>query len=84
MLAQVQEQTTALWEGQAATNHVLDELQQSRPVPQDNTDIFEWLHHIQALIETLIDARQVTTQRDWRDQQDQRDHEEAVEETETI
>ncbi|KAG6380162.1 hypothetical protein JVT61DRAFT_8251 [Boletus reticuloceps] len=81
MLAQVREQTTALWEGQAATNHVLDELRQSRPVPQDDTEIFERLHHIQALIETLIDARQVTTQRDRRDR---RDHEEAVEETETI
>ncbi|KAF8128709.1 hypothetical protein EV363DRAFT_412554 [Boletus edulis] len=84
MLAQVREQTTALWEGQAATNHVLDELRQSRPVPQDDTEIFERLHHIQALIETLIDARQVTTQRDRRDRRDQRDHEEAVEETETI
>ncbi|KAG6379782.1 hypothetical protein JVT61DRAFT_10321 [Boletus reticuloceps] len=52
MLAQVRKQTTALWEGQAATNHVLDELRQSRPVPQDDTDIFERLHHIQALIET--------------------------------
>ncbi|KAF8419512.1 hypothetical protein L210DRAFT_3655209 [Boletus edulis BED1] len=76
MLAQVvREQTTALWDGQAATNHVLDELRQSRPVPQDNTEIFERLHHIQALIETLIDARRVTTQRD---------DEESVEETETI
>ncbi|KAF8132959.1 hypothetical protein EV363DRAFT_1473473 [Boletus edulis] len=81
MLAQVREQTTALWDGQAATNHVLDKLRQSRPVLQDNTEIFERLHHIQALIVTLIDAWRVMTQQDQRDQQDD---EEAVEETETI
>ncbi|KAF8414521.1 hypothetical protein L210DRAFT_3658994 [Boletus edulis BED1] len=61
MLAQVWEQTTALWEGQAATNHVLDKLRQSRPVPQDDMDIFERLHHIQALIKMLIDAWQNMT-----------------------
>ena len=84
MLAQVREQTSALWEGQTSTNHLLDELRQSRPVPQDNTEIFERLHHIETLIETLINTRQEITRRDQRDYLDQQDHEEAVEETETI
>lgn len=80
MLAQVREQTTALWEGQTSTNDMLDELRQSRLAPQDNTEIFDRLHHIETLIETLINTRQDTTQRDERDE---RDHQE-VEETETV
>jgi hypothetical protein len=80
MLAQVREQTSALWEGQTSTNDMLDELRQSRPVPQDNTEIFDRLHHIETLIQTLIDTRQDTAQRDQRDQRDQQE----VEETETI
>lgn len=57
-LTQIREQTTALWEGQTSTNEMLDELRQARPAPQDNTDIFERLHHIETLIQTLIDAQQ--------------------------
>ena len=64
MLAQVREQTSALWEGQTLTNHLLDELRQSRPVLQDNTEIFERLHHIKTLIETLVNTRQEITQQD--------------------
>lgn len=76
MLTQLREQTTALWEGQTSTNEMLDELRQARPAPQDNTEISDRLHHIQTLIETLIDAREATTQRQQRTT--------AVEETETV
>ena len=75
MLTQVREQTTALWEGQTSTNHMLDELRQARPAPQDNTEIFDRLHHIEALIRTLTDTRQDTARRDQRV---------AVEGTETV
>lgn len=77
MLAQVREQTTALWEGQTSTNHMLDELRQSRPVPQDNTEVLERLHRIETLIQALMDTRQDVTRRDQRDRQE---YQEAVEE----
>ena len=80
MLAQVREQTTALWEGQTSTNHMLDELRQSRPAPQDNTEVLERLHRIETLIQALMDTRQDVTRRDHRDRQE---HQEAVEETHT-
>ena len=80
MLAQVREQTSALWEGQHSTNQMLDEIRQSRPAPQDNTDILERLHRIEALIRTLMTTRQDVQ----RDQRDGLDHRETVEETETI
>lgn len=72
MLTQVREQTTALWEGQTATNEMLDELRQSRIAPQDNTEIVDRLHHIETLIQTL----QATTER--------RQRTTAVEERETV
>ena len=83
MLAQVREQTTALWEGQTSTNDMLDELRQSRAAPQDNTEVLDRLHRIENLIETLINTRQDTTRRDQLDRLDHRDDEE-VEETETV
>ncbi|KAF9224785.1 hypothetical protein BS17DRAFT_731403 [Gyrodon lividus] len=60
MLTQLREQTTGLWDGQVSTNHILDELRQSRPVPQDNEEIHERLRHIETLVETLIDRRRET------------------------
>lgn len=66
MLTQVREQTTALWDGQASTNEMLDELRQARQPPPDNTEVLDRLHHIETLIETLLSTRQDTTQRDQR------------------
>ena len=43
MLAQVLEQTNALWQAQASTNHILDELRQSMPGPQENAEFDECL-----------------------------------------
>ena len=57
---------------------MLDELRQSMPAPQDNTELFERLNHIETLLQALINSQQGTSRRepqDWR---------EDVEETQTI
>ncbi|KAH0831167.1 hypothetical protein J3R83DRAFT_13743 [Lanmaoa asiatica] len=51
---------------------MLDELRQSRSAPQDNTELLERLHHIETLIETVINTQRATGPRG------------ALEETETI
>ena len=71
MLTQLREQTAALWEGQTSTNHMLDELRQTRPAPPDNTEIIDRLHHIETLIETFRSTSQDTTRRDERVAQEQ-------------
>ncbi|KAI6020171.1 hypothetical protein PISMIDRAFT_203785 [Pisolithus microcarpus 441] len=57
MLLQLREQMNALWDGQAATNQMLDEIRQTRAVPPDNTEIRERLHTIETLLEMLLDRQ---------------------------
>ncbi|KAG9313810.1 hypothetical protein JVU11DRAFT_6171 [Chiua virens] len=70
MLTQLREQTAALWDGQSSTNHMLDELRQSRPVPPDNREVLGRLDHIETLIQEMSNIRDTTrehtTQRDER------------------
>lgn len=62
MLTSLREQTTALWEGQVSTNHMLDELRQTRAGPLDTTEFNERLQAIEALLQQLMD-RQVQPER---------------------
>ncbi|EGO01064.1 hypothetical protein SERLA73DRAFT_151625 [Serpula lacrymans var. lacrymans S7.3] len=62
LLEQLREQTTALWDGQVSTNHMLDELRQQRPGPQDNDEIYERLRGIESLLERVIDQTQIHRQ----------------------
>lgn len=50
MLARVLEQTNTIWQAQASTNHVLDELRRSIPAPQENAEIHERLQRVEALV----------------------------------
>ena len=59
MLARVLEQTTALFQAQASTNRVLDELRQSIPAPEENAEIHERLRRVEALAETLAHSQRV-------------------------
>lgn len=59
MLAQVLEQTNALWQAQASTNHILDELRQSMPGPQENAEFDECLRRVETLVETLAMGQRV-------------------------
>jgi hypothetical protein len=62
MLVSLREQTTALWEGQVSTNHMLDELRETRSGPLDTTEFNERFRAIEALLRQLIDRR-VETER---------------------
>lgn len=53
MLARVLEQTNALWQAQASTNRILDELRQSIPAQQEYAEINDRLGRVEALAETL-------------------------------
>ncbi|KAH7903879.1 hypothetical protein BJ138DRAFT_67873, partial [Hygrophoropsis aurantiaca] len=57
LLHQLREQTSALWEGQVSTNHMLDELRQQRVGPQDNIELHERLHGIETLLSTIMERR---------------------------
>lgn len=57
MLAQVLEQTNALWQAQASTNHVLDEFRRSIPGPQENADMDARLRCVEAVAETLAHSQ---------------------------
>ncbi|KAG9310374.1 hypothetical protein JVU11DRAFT_9508 [Chiua virens] len=59
MLSQVLEQTTALWKAQASTNHILDELRQLIPAPQENTETHERLCRVESLLERLANSQRV-------------------------
>jgi hypothetical protein len=62
MLARVLEQTNALWQAQASTNRILDELRQSIPAPQEHAEIVERLGRVEALAETLAHGRRADLQ----------------------
>lgn len=62
MLTLLREQTTALWEGQVSTNHMLDELRETRSGPLDTTEFNDRFQAIEVLLRQLID-RQVETER---------------------
>ena len=53
----------ALWEGQSSTHHLLDELRQSRPIPQDNTEVLERLDMIENLLQRVIERTESVTER---------------------
>ncbi|KAI6145311.1 hypothetical protein BKA82DRAFT_4312648 [Pisolithus tinctorius] len=57
LLLQLREQMNALWDGQNATNQMIDEIRQTRPVPQDNTEIRERLETIETLLERLLNRQ---------------------------
>ena len=63
MLANLREQMNALWEGQSSTHHLLDELRQSRPIPQDNTEVLERLDMIENLLQRVIERTESVTER---------------------
>ncbi|KAG1873070.1 hypothetical protein DFJ58DRAFT_409903 [Suillus subalutaceus] len=62
MLISLREQTTALWEGQMSTNHMLDELRETRSGPLDTTEFNDRFQAIEVLLRQLIDRR-VETER---------------------
>ncbi|KAG1819261.1 uncharacterized protein BJ212DRAFT_1345067, partial [Suillus subaureus] len=62
MLISLREQTTALWEGQVSTNHMLDELRETRSGPLDTTEFNDRFRAIEVLLRQLIDRR-VETER---------------------
>ncbi|KAG2037440.1 hypothetical protein BDR03DRAFT_1091838 [Suillus americanus] len=53
----LREQTTALLEGQASTDHMLDELRDTRSGPLDTTEFNNRLWAIEVLLHQLIDRR---------------------------
>ena len=53
----------ALWEGQSSTHQMLDELQQSRPIPQDNAEVLECLDTIKSLLQRVIERTESVTER---------------------
>ncbi|KIK36453.1 hypothetical protein CY34DRAFT_41649, partial [Suillus luteus UH-Slu-Lm8-n1] len=55
MLTSLREQTTALWEGQVSTNHMLDELRETRSGPLDTTEFNDRFRAIEVLLRQLID-----------------------------
>ncbi|KAG2347113.1 hypothetical protein BDR05DRAFT_987725 [Suillus weaverae] len=62
MLTSLREQTTALWEGQVSTNHLLDELRETRSGALDTTEFNDRFRAIEVLLRQLIDRR-VETER---------------------
>ncbi|KAG1853672.1 hypothetical protein F4604DRAFT_1933098 [Suillus subluteus] len=62
MLISLREQTAALWEGQVSTNHVLDELRETRSGPLDTTEFNDRFHAIEVILRQLINRR-VETER---------------------
>ena len=62
MLANLREQMNALLEGQSSTHHLLYELRQSRPIPQDNTEVLERLDMIERTESVRRDIRRKPTQ----------------------
>ncbi|KIM61035.1 hypothetical protein SCLCIDRAFT_26186 [Scleroderma citrinum Foug A] len=63
MLANLREQMNALWEGQSSTCQMLDELWQSRPIPQDNAEVLECLDTIESLLQRVIERTELVTER---------------------
>ncbi|KIM50700.1 hypothetical protein SCLCIDRAFT_34063 [Scleroderma citrinum Foug A] len=63
MLANLREQMNALWEGQLSTHQMLDELWQSRPIPQDNAEVLECLDTIESLLQRVIERTESVTER---------------------
>jgi hypothetical protein len=57
IVERVKDQTDALWDGQLSTNHILDELRQCVPQPQDNAELVERLQCIEDLLNRLADAQ---------------------------
>lgn len=63
MLPNLREQINALCEGQSSTHHLLGELRQSRPIPQDNTEVLERLDMIENLLQRVIERTESVTER---------------------
>ncbi|KAL4072230.1 hypothetical protein J3A83DRAFT_2998081 [Scleroderma citrinum] len=63
MVAHLREQMNALWEGQSTTHQMLDELRQTRPMPQDNTEVLQRLQMIENLIQRVMERVESVTER---------------------
>ena len=63
MLANLREQMNGLWEGQSSTHQMLDELRQSRPMPQDNAEVLERLDTIESLLQRVIERTESVNER---------------------
>lgn len=51
----IRDQLNALWDGQASTNHMLDNLRdRPAPQPQDNTELNDRLRRVEDLLQSLI------------------------------
>lgn len=53
MLERLRDQTSALWDGQISTNHMLDELRERRPAVPDNTEVNDRLRRIEGLLNSM-------------------------------
>ncbi|KAA1474371.1 hypothetical protein DENSPDRAFT_882747 [Dentipellis sp. KUC8613] len=51
---EVKEDTSALWDGQLSTNHILDELRQRWPRGQDNAELNDRMQRIEDLLQRVL------------------------------